>query len=133
MPSAQLCKDLDPLNWSPHVDPPRAGAGAAAVISNRAPPSGPCPFPCGAPVGSLARALLRSPSLPRRNTREVTLTILSVETDWVDYCGATDANVRVEIDDVGETPNVEVDGNPPVATYSSGNVFGLGCRTLNVR
>ena len=133
MPSAQLCKDPDPLNWPPHVDPPRAGAGAAAVISNRAPPSGPCPFPWGAPVGSLARALLRSPSLPRRNTREVTLTILSVETDWEDNGGVTNADVRLEIDGVGETPTVNVNGDPPVAVYSSGNVFGLGCRTLNVR
>ena len=75
---------------------------------------------------------MRSPSLPRRNTREVTLTILSVETDWEDNGGVTNADVRLEIDGVGETPTVNVNGDPPVAAYSSGNVFGLGCRALNV-
>jgi len=54
----------------------------------------------------------------------VTLTILSVETNY-----SLSTGIRVEIPGVGETPTVEVDGDPPVAAYSSGNVFDLGCRS----
>ena len=77
-------------------------------------------------AGWLTRSVrsMRSPLPPRRNTSQVTLTILSVETNY-----SLSTGIRVEIPGVGETPTVEVDGDPPVAAYSSGNVFDLGCRS----